>query len=119
MIEDPELYALWRDLVNLRPAELRSFLSEFGQVAGLSRAEAAAQGIKSGRESATWILRMKAARVDNWTPTMWEWAARQVNFIRRMRGNAGPLYRDGAPTRKLLALLLWGHDPDRYDRRKP
>lgn len=113
-MDDPELYSRWRDLVNLRPSELRSFLSAFGDVAGLSRAEASAQGIKSGRESATWILKMKATRVADWTPAMWAWAKRQVAFILRMRGNKGPLYRDGEPTRKLLSLLLWGHDPERY-----
>lgn len=112
--DQQQLYQDWRTLVNLRPVELRKFLAEYGHVAGLSRSEAAAQGIKSGRESATWILRMKATRPSNWTPTMWEWAKRQVAFIRRMRGNRGPLYHDdGTPTRKLLALLLWGHDPER------
>jgi hypothetical protein len=36
-----------------------------------------------------------------------------VSFIKRMRGVKGPLYKDGEPTRKLLALLVWGHDPEK------
>lgn len=122
-----EVFEAWKDLVNMSPAELEAFLAEYGQEAGLSRAEARSQGIRSGRESAEWILRMRAAlkqrtyaqAAQNWTPSMWAWARRQVAFNRRMRGARGPLYRefkDGskAPTRKLLALLVWGHDPERY-----
>jgi hypothetical protein len=123
-----EVFEAWKDLVNMSPAELRVFLSEYGEEAGLSRAEARSEGVRSGRESAQWILKMRAALPQrtyslaerNWTPSMWEWARRQVAFNRRMRGMRGPLYReykDGScsPTRKLLALLVWGHDPERYD----
>jgi hypothetical protein len=111
-MDDPDLYHEWRALVNMTPAALRRFLMDWGGVAGLSRAEASAQGVKSGRESATWILRMKATPVRDWTPTMWAWAKRQVAFIKRMRGAQGALVKeDGTPTRKLLALLVWGHDP--------
>ena len=109
----------WRLLVNMTPAELRAFLkTDDGKEAGLSRGDARAIGIKSGRESAQWILKMKprgktfrqAER--EWTPTMWEWARRQNAFIKRMRGNKGPLWdKDGYATRKHTSLLLWGHDP--------
>jgi hypothetical protein len=120
---DDLIWDIWRGRVNMTPAELRAFLaSPWGKVAGLSRAEAAAQGIKSGRESASWILRMidaggrvsyrAADRV--WTPSMWQWARRQNSFIGRMLGNDGPLYNEaGEPTRLLLSLLVWGHDPER------
>ena len=112
--ETGRLLAEWRVLVNMTPRELRHFLVQYGHVAGLSRAEAAAQGIKSGRDSASWILRMKGTHPADWTPTMWDWAQRQVSFIRRMRGVPGAFYKaDGSPTRKLLALLLWGHDPEK------
>lgn len=123
-----EVFEAWKDLVNVTPDELQAFLAEYGQEAGLSRAEARSAGVRSGRESAQWILKMRAALRQrtyplaerNWTPSMWAWARRQVDFNRRMRGMRGPLYReykDGskAPTRKLLSLLVWGHDPERYE----
>jgi Protein of unknown function (DUF3140) len=118
---DEEVWYEWRSLVNMTPAELRRFLDEWGDVAGLSRSEAKAEGVRSGRDSARAILRMlpKGGRSypqaeRNWTKTDWEWARRQVGFIQRMRGVKGPLYdRKGEPTRKLLALLVWGHDPEK------
>ena len=114
-MHDAELVREWRMLVNLSPARLRQFLTQWGTVAGLSRAQAQAQGIRSGRESARWILKMKAVPVRAWTPAMWAWAGRQVAFIKRMRANPGALVKDdGRPTRKLLALLLWGHDPRKF-----
>lgn len=126
---DPAVFAAWRDLVNLPTADLKAFLDYYGTEAGLSRAEAHAAGIKSGRESARWILKMRQALGGSkayvvaetlWTPAMWQWARRQVNFNRRMRGARGKLYRqlasgDEVPTRKLLSLLVWGHDPERYE----
>ena len=40
-------------------------------------------------------------------------ARRQVAFIRRMRAGRGALWMpNGKPSRRLLSLVLWGHDPD-------
>ena len=122
---DYDVWLAWRTLVNMNAAELRRFMdSELGKQAGLSASEARRQGIKSGRESARWILKMQpigrswSSAFNNWTPTMWQWARRQNSFIQRMRGNRGPLRDEhGAPTRKLLSLLIWGHDPERPLRR--
>jgi hypothetical protein len=115
-----QVYDDWKQLVNMTPRELERFLARYGTVAGLSRAEAQRQGIRSGRDSARAILRMKpkgksfASAERNWTEADWKWARRQVSFIKRMRGTAGPLYDDkGEPTRKLLSLLVWGHDPEK------
>jgi len=128
-------YERWKDLVNMSAKELKAFKnSKWGRQAGLSKADAKRQGIKSGRTSAEWILRMRATRPSKWTPEMWEWAQRQISFNSRMRGMSGPMYerrvRAGArtfvgsvdgekmllePTRKLLSLLIWGHDPERYE----
>lgn len=111
--EQSKTYTKWKSLVNMSASELEKFLnSEEGKVAGLTKSEADAQGIKSGRESATWILKMLKIKVENWTPEMWNWANRQISFISRMKGNKGPLYDPkGNKTRKHLSLLIWGHDP--------
>jgi hypothetical protein len=56
---------------------------------------------------------MKQINREKWTANDWAWAKRQVNFINRMKGAAGKLREpDGTPTRKLLALKIWGHNPE-------
>lgn len=108
-----ELYSKWKKLVNMSAKEIKSFLdSDDGKVAGLSRSEASDEGIKSGRDSARAIIRMLETPVSDWTNNDWEWAGRQVSFISRMKGVDGSLKDEkGEPTRKLLALKVWGHNP--------
>ncbi len=108
-----KLYAKWKVLVNMSVKELEAFLkSEEGKVAGLSKKEAKDQGIKSGQESAKWIIKMKTVGKDKWTDLMWEWAQRQVNFITRMSAGRGPLLdEEGEKTRRHTSLLVWGHNP--------
>jgi hypothetical protein len=116
---DSEYYKEWRKLVNLTPAELRYFMrTREGRKAGLTKRKAAQLGIRRGRDSARWILKMKARPYKRWTPKMLEWMRAQVRFIKRMRGNRGPLFKDGEMTRKHTSLLIWGHDPIKYDRRR-
>jgi len=115
---DPEVYKKWDKLVNMSYSELKRFIdTEEGRKAGLSKEQARKQGIKYGRESAKWILKMKKTPVNEWTETMWEWARRQNSFISRMRGNKGKLYdEEGNKTRKHTSLLIWGHDPTKENK---
>lgn len=110
-----KLYTKWKELVNMSASELEAFLkTDEGKEAGLSKEEAKDKGIKSGQESAEWIIRMKRTKRSEWTDKMWEWAKRQVSFNSRMIGNKGPLYDDnGNKTRKHTSLLLWGHNPEK------
>jgi hypothetical protein len=110
-----QTYKKWKTLVNMSKGELEKFYhSKEGEEAGLSDAEAKSLGIHSGRESARWIMKMKSTSVKDWTDTMWEWAARQIRFIKRMRGNKGALYdENGKRTRKHTSLLIWGHNPEK------
>ena len=110
----------WEKLVNMSAKELSDFIdSEEGEEAGLSRKEAGKAGaggekIKSGRDSARAIVRMLERPMSKWTDNDWEWAGRQVNFINRMKGAKGPTKDEkGRPTRKTLALKIWGHDPEK------
>lgn len=111
---DRVLLAEWRNLVNMSADEIEAFLkTPEGKRAGLSRSEAQQQGIRSGQDSARAIIRMKRKDPRQWTSAEWEWARRQVGFIKRMSGNRGKLLDDkGRPTRKLLSLWVWGHAPD-------
>lgn len=111
-------YKRWRQLVNMGAREIQSFLdSQDGKKAGLSRGEAAHAGsggarITSGRDSARAIIRMKSKPFSEWDANDIRWMRKQINFISRMRGNPGKLRDEqGRPTRKLLALKVWGHNP--------
>lgn len=113
-----EQYKTWKKLINMSANEIQKFLdSDEGKEAGLSRKESATAGasggkIKSGRDSARAIIRMLGKKVEDWDFNDWEWSGRQVGFISRMKSNPGPLYDEkGRKTRKLLSLLVWGHDP--------
>jgi hypothetical protein len=115
-----ELYARWRSLVNMSAKSLDTWLDRQLELAkkdpkkhpGMKQSVAAKMGISTGRQSAKWIMRMKQTPVKDWTPEMWRWAGKQVSFINRMKGAAGALYDEkGEPTRKLLSLKVWGHNP--------
>lgn len=117
-----EKYNKWRSLVNMTPSELSSFKDSqmsagrktASKYPGLKPNEARKQGISSGVQSANWIIKMKQTPVSQWTPEMWRWCGKQISFISRMKGNDGPLYdAKGNPTRKLLSLKIWGHNPSK------
>jgi len=114
-VENKETYSKWKSLVNMSSSELERFYnSEEGKKAGLTPQQANQQGIDSGRESARMILKMKNTKVSDWTPNMWRWAKKQISFISRMSGVKGSLYDDkGNKTRKHLALLIWGNNPEK------
>ena len=79
-------------------------------------------GISSGKESAHMLIKMiplgssyKKAE-ENWTPSMWKWANKQISFISRMKGmksriKGNPYEKDGKMTRWLKSMLIWAHDP--------
>lgn len=113
-LEDKDsIYKDWKELINMSYRELKSFYdSKEGKEAGLSKAEADDLGIHSGRESAKWIMKMKHTKRNDWTDNMWDWAKRQVSFVKRMSASKGDLIDEkGNKTRKYLSLLIWGHDP--------
>jgi hypothetical protein len=115
--EREEKYKKWKELINMSPSEIQKFLdSEDGKKAGLSQKEASKEKIKMGRDSARAIIRMLKRPRDKWTDNDWEWMNRQISFISRMKGVKGKLRdKDGNPTRKLLALKVWGHNPEKKD----
>jgi len=117
-----EIRKKWKELVNMTATELQSFYdSDLGKTAGLSRDEAKEANISSGRDSALAIIKMKQTPVKEWHKhnskgyDFWQWAQKQTSFNARHRGMQGPyLDEKGRPTRKLLGLWIWGHDPWRY-----
>lgn len=115
-------YARWKKLINMSPSELTNFKSKqmgkgsksASKYPGLKPKAARQQGISSGVQSANWIIKMKKTPVQQWTPEMWRWCGKQISFVSRMSGSAGALYdENGEPTRKLLSLKIWGHNPSK------
>jgi hypothetical protein len=115
--EKENIYNEWKSLVNMSKNELQEFYNtKEGQKAGLSIKESRELGIDNGRTSARWIMKMKDLSFTNWSPTMWKWAKKQISFIKRMRGNKGSLYDEkGNKTRKHTSLLIWGHNPEKFN----
>lgn len=112
--EKDELYKKWKKLINMSGTEIDQFLdSEEGKEAGLSRKEASAEGISSGRDSGRAIIRMLDLPKDKWSDNDWKWAKKQVSFISRMKAVDGPLRKDGKRTRKTTSLMIWGHNPEK------
>lgn len=111
-----EIYADWSSLVNMTKNELKTFYdSPEGKKAGLTPQKAKALKISHGRESARWIMKMLDMPYTQWSDEMWDWAQKQINFIKRMSGNKGSLYdKDHNKTRKHTSLLIWGHNPDKF-----
>lgn len=73
----------------------------------MSRLAAKSLNIKSGRESARNIITMKQTPPEQWTDEDWQWANRQIRFIKRRRGVKGPLMSDkGTLTRKAMSLYI-------------
>ena len=138
-----EQFTRWVQLVNMKNKELKRFLdSPLGKKAGINKErQKEFGGINRGRTSGLAILRMRKKlglsgpkdyikngpmiikryydmALEKWNETDWYWCSRQISFNSRARGQRGP-YTDkkGRPTRKLLALWVWGHDPWRYARK--
>ena len=118
--EQDATYKKWSKLINMSGKELQVFIdSDDGKEAGLSRKESSKAGAKgkkitSGRDSARAIVRLLDKKKEDWESRDWDWANKQISFISRMKGAAGPLRDDkGRPTRKLLALKIWGYNPEK------
>ena len=115
-LEKKTIHRKWKNLVNMTYTQLKKYYdSRDGKSSGLTQAEADKLGIDSGRESAVWIMKMKRTNFRDWTPEMWRWAKKQISFISRMRGNQGELMLNGKRTPKLKSLLIWGHNPYKYE----
>ncbi len=58
------------------------------------------------------LTALDGKKVEDWTSNDFDWMKDQISFISRMKGSRGPLFDEkGRKTRKLLSLLVWGHDP--------
>ena len=120
--KNKETYEKWKKLINMSAAQVESYKAsqtskakkDSTQYPGLKPRVAAKAGISSGVQSAEWVIKLKSTPVKEWTPLMWKWANKQVSFVSRMKGAAGPLKdENGDDTRKTMSLKIWGHNPNR------
>lgn len=100
-------------LTNMRSRDLREHLRSDSLRTTLSTSRRAkVEGLRLGQDAAPWIMRLRETEVADWTPEMWEWCDRITTFIERTRRNGAPILdENGKPTRKLVTLRTWGHDP--------
>jgi hypothetical protein len=100
-------------LTNMRTREIREHLRSDTLRTTLSTSRRSkVEGIRVGQDAAKWVMRLRETEVADWTPEMWEWCDRITAFIERTRRNgAAVLDEQGKPTRKLVTLRTWGHDP--------
>lgn len=111
--DDQETYRKFTASVNMSSTELLRYAkSDLGKKSGLSRGEAAKQGIVSGRDRPKQIARLLGKPFKQWSDSDFTIANRVISFNARMGGMKGKLTdENGQPTRKLMSLLIWGHDP--------
>jgi hypothetical protein len=65
---DPKIWKLWRSLINMSKKELEEFYeSDEGKGAGMSKKEADAAGVRTGRES-KWTSPQRMTRVRKTPP---------------------------------------------------
>ena len=133
--EQKKMVSEWKKLVNMTPKQLEKFMkSAEGQIADsvdqAKTAGASGGPITSGRDSARAILKMKKTSPTEWgkkyskdrstgdNRSLWEWAKKQLGFIKRHRKDKAGTLRlfndDNSKTRAHLGLLIWGHDPIKY-----
>lgn len=100
-----ELWRKWNRLINMGSFELKMFLQS-PEGKGSKETEKVLQMTESGRSFE------KALR--NWKPKDWERAQSQTQFIKRMKGLSGPLFKQtGEKSKRHVSLLKHGHNPTR------
>lgn len=115
--ERAEVYERFQRLVNMRPVEIRSHLRSPELAAVLERYRrrsraSKTEGIRLGQKMAGHIMQLKNTPVEGWDEQMWERCHRVNKYIEGLRRTPAPvLDEQGQPTRKLLTLRTWGHNP--------
>lgn len=89
----------WRALQTLSASALRRRVSSGDTL------------VQEGRRALARTLRMRMTESSAWTGREWNHAGRAVRVIERLRRSSDPLFEDGEPTARMLALRAWGYDP--------
>jgi len=126
----------WGKVAGLSPEEAKKLGINSGRTSGRRilkmREKLGLGGPKDYIKGPRHLEDMYAKAIDNWTGpatkkgTDWYWCTRQVRFNKRFMGDnfgerKGPLVKkqktQNQPSRRLLSLWVWGHDPWRYARK--
>ncbi|QIR84290.1 DUF3140 domain-containing protein [Paracoccus sp. AK26] len=102
-----DIWEEWRDLVNMTPSELRTWLeTEDSKSVGDAAGEGESTGHKSGRR----IIEIKDRKKSELTDDEWSHMAKVVGYIKRHTAQGGPeTDKKDSPWRH--SLMNWGHDP--------
>ena len=126
----------WGKVAGLSPQEAKKLGINSGRTSGrrilAMRKKLGLGGPKDYIKGPRHLEDMYAKAIDKWTGpatkkgTDWYWCTRQVRFNKRFMGDnfgerKGPLVKkqktQNQPSRRLLSLWVWGHDPWRYARK--
>ena len=126
----------WGKVAGLSPQEAKKLGINSGRTSGRRilkmREKLGLGGPKDYIKGPRHLEDMYAKAIDKWTGpatkkgTDWYWCTRQVRFNKRFMGDnfgerKGPLVKkqktQNQPSRRLLSLWVWGHDPWRYARK--
>lgn len=101
--EIDDVYAKWSKLANMSVSELEAWQkNECSSKASLSDGP-----IKRA-------LRLKKTAKASWGKTEVDMANRAISFISRMKGvEGGKPVSDGCPSKKVISLKNWGHNPEK------
>lgn len=107
MKSQDDIWAEWRDLVNMTPSELRDWLeTDDSKSVGDTGGAGESTGHKSGRR----ILKIKDTRKDDLTEDDRAHMAKVVGYIKRHLAQGGP-DKDAEHSAWRYSLMNWGHDP--------
>ena len=101
-----EIWAEWRELVNMQPAELQDWLeTEESKSVGNSDG-----GESTGHRSGRRIVKIKRTNKCDLTEDQWDHMAKVVGYIKRHLSQGGP-DSDVKTSAWRYSLMNWGHDP--------
>lgn len=101
-----EIWAEWRDLVNMTPAELDDWLETEKSKSVGDDDSGESTGHKSGRR----IVEIKRTNKDELSDDQWDHMATVVGYIKRHLSQGGP-DDDVENSNWRYSLMNWGHDP--------
>jgi hypothetical protein len=105
---EDEIWAEWRDLVNIPPQDLEEWL-ETPESKSVGDSET---GESTGHASGRKIVEIKRTNKSNLTSAQWDHMAKVVAYIKRHRAQGGP-ETDKENSDWRYSLMNWGHDPIR------
>jgi hypothetical protein len=108
-----EVWEKWKRLSNIDAQSLWRFYRSGVVREALKGRRDRTAALREARGVSAVLLRLKTIPVEEWGEAEWRVARRANKAIDTLRRKdpSQPLVSEGLPTRRLIALRAWGHDP--------